>query len=64
MLTEVPRFDEVGCLEAVARREHAVARSGRAAALNVAENRHPRLVAGARLDLARQRGADAALGQP
>ena len=46
--------DEVRGLEPVARREHAVARSGRAAALDVAEHRHPRLVAGALLDLLRQ----------
>ena len=53
-------MDEVGRLEAVARREHAVARRRGAAALDVAEHGHARLEAGALLDLARERVADAA----
>ena len=49
-----PSCDEVGRLEAEARRQHAVARGRRAAALDVAEHRHARLEAGALLDLARR----------
>ena len=54
------RVDEVGGLEPVARREHAVARGRCAAALDVAEHGHARLVARAVLDLARELAADAA----
>ena len=52
--------DEVGRLQPVAGREHAVARRGGAAALHVAEHGHARLVAGALLDLPRELAADAA----
>src|SRR5205085_11268786 len=44
--------------------EHAVARSRGAAPLDVAEHRDPSLEAGALLDLAGERVADAALGEP
>ena len=49
-----PSCDEVGGLEAVARREHAVAGSRGAAALDVAEDGHPGLEAGPVLDLPRR----------
>ena len=52
--------DEVGGLQPVAGREHAVARGRGAAALDVAEHRHPGLVAGSILDLRRELFADAA----
>src|SRR5205823_3150736 len=52
---------EVGRLQPVARRKHAVARGRRAAALHVPEHGHARLEAGALLDLVGQLRADAAL---
>ncbi len=53
--------DEVGRLQSEARREHAVARGRRAAALDVAEHGDARLEAGSLLDLARPSAvADAA----
>ena len=51
---------ELRGLEPVARREHAVARSGRAAALHVAEHGDAGLEAGALLDLVAEHLADAA----
>src|SRR5438034_1960184 len=51
---------EVAGLEPVARREDAVARRRRAAALDVPEHGHAGLVAGALLDLGREHVADAA----
>ena len=54
------REDEVCGLEPVTSGEHAVARRRGAAALNVAENGHARLVAGSRFDLARECVADSA----
>ena len=59
-LAETALLDEIGGLQPVARREHPVAWSGGAAALDVTEHRHPRLEAGALLDLAAERIADAA----
>ena len=53
-------MDEVGRLQPEARRQHAVARRRRAAALDVAERRDARLVAGAVLDLLAEHLADAA----
>ena len=53
-------MDEVGRLEAVAGGEDAVARRRRAAALDVAEDGDPRLVARALLDLAGEDVADPA----
>ena len=61
---EAALVDEVGRLQPVARREHAVARSGGAAALDVAEHGHARLEARPLLDLVRDARADAALGEP
>src|SRR5207253_5633941 len=51
-------------LEAVAGRQYPIARGRRAAALNVPEDRNPRLVSGALLDLAGKPGANATLRQP
>src|SRR5579862_9726115 len=62
-LPELPGLRELGRFQPVARREHAVARRRRAAALNVAQDRDPRLEAGPLLDLAAEQLADAALGQ-
>ena len=61
---EAALVDEVGRLQPVARREHAVARGRGAAALDVAEHGHARLEAGALLDLVGDARADAALGEP
>ena len=55
---------EVGRLEPVARREHAVTRGGGAATLHVPEHGHPRLEARAGLDLLGERVADAPLREP
>ena len=57
---EAALVDELGRLQPVARREHAVARGRRAAALDVAEHGDARLEPGPRLDLLRERVADAA----
>src|SRR6185312_9581293 len=57
---ELPLLDEIGRLQAVPRREHAVAGGRRAASLYMAEHRHPRLEPGALLDLAGELLADAA----
>ena len=57
---ELALVDEVGGLQPVAGREHAVARGGGATALDVAEHGHARLEAGPLLDLARERLADPA----
>ena len=54
---------EVRRLEPEARREHAIARRGGAAALHVAEHGDARLETGALLDLASEHIADAALGE-
>src|SRR5207237_6024000 len=61
---ELALLDEICGLQPIACREHAVTRRRRAAALDVPEHRHARLVAGALLDLAYERGADASLRQP
>ena len=53
-LPELAFLDEVGGLEPVARREHAVARRRDAAALDVPEDGDPGLEAGALLDLPRE----------
>ncbi len=58
-LSEVACFDEIGSLEPVARREDAVTRRRRPAALDVTEHRDARLVARPLLDLPAERLADA-----
>src|SRR5205085_4167847 len=63
-LTKPPFVRQVGRLQAEPGGEHAVARSRGAAPLDVAEHRDPSLEAGALLDLAGERVADAALGEP
>src|SRR5205823_5590717 len=60
-LPELARVRECRCLEAVAGREHAVARSRRTAALHVAEHGDAGLEAGALLDLAAEQLPDAAV---
>ena len=62
-LAELACLDEVGRLEPEARREDAVVRGRRAAALHVPEHGHARLEAGAALDLVAELLADAALGE-
>src|SRR6266511_5977466 len=52
--------DEVGGLQPVPRREHAVARCGGASPLHVSEYGHARLEPGALLDLPRERVSDPA----
>src|SRR3954447_959413 len=59
-LAEVARVCRLGGGDAEARTQHAVVGQRRAAALDVAEDRHARLVAGALLDLALERHRDAA----
>ena len=59
-LPEPSFVHEIGRAQAEARREHAVAGSGRASALDVPEHGVARLEAGALLDLLRQLGADTA----
>ena len=58
---QLPADDEVGRLEPEAEPEHAVARGGGAAALDVAEHGRARLHAGAALDLLRDGLADVAV---
>src|SRR3954451_9366457 len=59
-LAEVPRVRRVDGRHAEARAEHAVVGERAAAALDVAEDRHARLVTGALLDLALELYGDAA----
>ena len=60
ILPKSPSVDRVDRLDAEARAEHAVVGQRRAAALDVAEDRHARLVAGALLDRLLERHRDAA----
>src|SRR5918999_1368493 len=56
---ELPGMDEIGRIQPEASREDPVAWGGGAAALHVSEHRDARLVAGALLDVACERLADA-----
>src|SRR3954449_971697 len=59
-LAEVPRIGRIDRRHPEARAEHAVVGERRAAALDVAEDRHARLIARALLDLALELHGDAA----